>query len=56
MRMLLILKLFILAFFTCILAIVMLPAMILGGTRIIREVYTVVEREFSQLRRALETV
>ena len=43
-------KLVLLALLTCVVVVVMLPAMIFGGTKFLREVYGVLEREFAKLR------
>ncbi|MCL6583743.1 MAG: hypothetical protein K6U11_08900 [bacterium] len=52
MRIFLIFKLLILAVLTCIMGLIMMPALLLGGTQFIREVYSVVEREVIQVRKA----
>ena len=50
MRFFIAIKLVLLALLTCVVVVVMLPAMIFGGTKFLREVYGVLEREFTKLR------
>ncbi len=51
MRIIIALKLLLLTLLTCAVVIIMMPAMIFGGTKFLREVYAVLEREFARLRR-----
>lgn len=50
MRILILFRLIFLAFLTCAVVIVLMPAMIFGGTRFLREVYAVFEHECARLR------
>lgn len=50
MRVFIAIKLILLSILTCVIVVVMLPAMIFGGTKFLREVYGVLEREFAKLR------
>ncbi|MEW5801310.1 MAG: hypothetical protein AB1847_04300 [bacterium] len=50
MKIIIALRLVLLSLLTCAVVVVMMPAMIFGGTKFLREVYTVLEKEFSRLR------
>jgi len=50
MRLFIAIRLIFLSMLACLLVVVMLPAMIFGGTKFLREVYQVLEREFAKLR------
>jgi len=50
MRIIIALRLLLLAILTCTVVLIMLPAMILGGSKFLREVYAVLENEYNRLR------
>lgn len=50
MRLFIAIRLIFLSILACGVVLVMLPAMIFGGTKFLREVYHVLEREFDKLR------
>jgi len=50
MKIVIVLRLLLLAFLTFAVVTIMLPAMILGGSQFLREVYTVLEHEYARLR------
>ena len=50
MRIIIALRLILLAFLTFAVVTIMLPAMIFGGSKFLREVYLVLDHEYARLR------